>query len=122
MNSQNVVVLGASPKPSRYSNKAVQELLTQGHHVFPIHPSCAEIYGQKCYKHLDEITCKVDTLTLYVGEEKSTPLIENLLGLKPQRIVMNPGTENDLLEAKAIAQGITVIRGCTLVMLRTNQF
>jgi len=35
---------------------------------------------------------------------------------------MNPGAENDELEAAAQAQQIEVIRGCTLVMLRLGQF
>ena len=122
MNNQNVVVLGASPKEERYSNKAVRELLNHGHHVYPIHPQCAEIYGQICYKKLDDVGCQIDTLTLYVGKERSTQLMDNILSMKPTRIIMNPGAENDLLETKAKKNCIEVIRGCTLVMLRTAQF
>ena len=122
MNQQHVVVLGASPKEKRYSNQAVRELLAHGHHVYPVHPLSAEIHGQKCYKHLDEITHKIDTLTLYVGKDRSTQLIDSILSMKPKRIIMNPGAENELLEAKAKENGIEVVIGCTLVMLRTGQF
>jgi hypothetical protein len=119
---KNVVVLGASPKEDRYSNKAVHDLVTHGHNVYPIHPLCAEIHGQSCYKQLDDIPCEVDTLTLYVVKERSTQLMDKILSMKPSRIIMNPGTENDLLENQAKKQDIEVIRGCTLVMLRTGQF
>ncbi len=119
---QNVVVLGASPNEDRYSNKAVRDLLSHGHRVYPIHPLSAEIHGQSCYKSLDDVTCEVDTLTLYVGKERSTILMDNILSMKPRRIIMNPGAENDLLETKAKEHDIEVIRGCTLVMLRTAQF
>jgi predicted CoA-binding protein len=122
MNNKNVVVLGASPNVERYSNKAVRELVNHDHNVYPVHPVSTEIHGQKCYKHLDDITCQVDTVSLYVGEPRSTPLIDNILALKPSRIIMNPGAENDLLESKATDQGIEVVRGCTLVMLSTGQF
>jgi hypothetical protein len=44
------------------------------------------------------------------------------MALKPQRIIMNPGAESDALETVAQANDIEVIRGCTLVMLRTQQF
>ncbi len=122
MNQQHVVVLGASPKEKRYSNQAVRELLEHGHHVYPVHPLSTEIHGQSCVKHLDEITSNIDTLTLYVGKERSTKLINNILSMKPKRIIMNPGAENELLEAKAKEIDIEVVIGCTLVMLRTGQF
>lgn len=122
MNTQNVVVLGASPKEERYSNKAVYELANHGHHVYPVHPLATEIHGQTCYKHLDDIPGEVDTLTLYVGQERSTQLLDKILSRKPSRIIMNPGAENDLLETKAKEHNIEVVRGCTLVMLRTEQF
>ena len=119
---QHVVVLGASPKENRYSNKAVRDLLAYGHHVYPVHPLSAEIHGQSCHKHLDEITHNIDTLTLYVGKDRSTQLIDSILSMKPKRIIMNPGAENELLELKAKENNIEVVIGCTLVMLRTEQF
>ena len=122
MNPQHVVVLGASPKEKRYSNQAVRELLAHGHHVYPVHPLSAEIHGQSCYKHIDEITNNIDTLTLYVGKERSTELMDSILSMKPKRIIMNPGAENELLEVKAKENNIEVVIGCTLVMLRTEQF
>ncbi|OQW89592.1 MAG: CoA-binding protein [Thiotrichaceae bacterium IS1] len=120
--TEKVAVLGASPKDDRYSNKAVQALLNNDHQVFPIHPICAEIHGQRCFKQLTDLPDSIDTLTLYVGEEKSSELLEQILSIKPKRIIMNPGAENSILEEKALAQGIEVVRGCTLVMLRTGQF
>jgi uncharacterized protein len=122
MSNQNVVVLGASPKEERYSNQAVRLLVEHGHHVYPVHPLSEQIHGQTCYPNLDKIPCEIDTLTLYVGEARSTPLIDKILSLKPSRIIMNPGAENDVLESKALENQIEVVRGCTLVMLRTGQF
>jgi predicted CoA-binding protein len=122
MSQQKVIVLGASPKEDRYSNKAVQQLLNHGHQVFPIHPTCDQILGQTCYKSLAEVPEPVDTITLYVGADKSTELAEKILGLKPKRIIMNPGAENAALAQQAKQQNIEVVEGCTLVMLRTKQF
>ncbi|MCK5716340.1 MAG: CoA-binding protein [Thiomargarita sp.] len=122
MTQQNVVIVGASPNEERYSNKAVHDLIAHKHHVYPIHPLATEIHGKKCYKHLTDIPSSVDTVTLYVGKRRSTDLMSEILALKPKRIIMNPGAENELLETKAKEQGIEVVQGCTLVMLRTEQF
>ncbi len=122
MSAKTVVVLGASPKPERYSNMAVRDLAAHGHQVYPVHPLSAAIHGQRCYKKLEDIEAAVDTVTLYVGADTSEPLIDAILALHPARIIMNPGAENDHLEAQAQALNIEVVRGCTLVMLRTQQF
>lgn len=64
----------------------------------------------------------IDTVTLYLGEARSDPLIEEIIAVKPRRIIMNPGAENDRLDSEASAAGIEVVHGCTLVMLKTRQF
>ncbi|MCV6639040.1 CoA-binding protein [Candidatus Albibeggiatoa sp. nov. NOAA] len=122
MMSYKVAVLGASPKADRYSNKAVKMLLEYGHEVLPIHPNIDKIHDQACYKNLAAIDQPIHTLTLYVGEERSNKMLDEIVGLQPQRIIMNPGTENDFLKKEAEKQGIEVVKGCTLVMLQTKQF
>ena len=64
----------------------------------------------------------VDTLTLYIGPQRQPEWYDYLLGLKPKRIVFNPGTENEEFEALARKQGIETLEACTLVMLRSRQF
>ncbi len=64
----------------------------------------------------------IDTVTLYLGEPRSNPLIDEIIQAKPRRIIMNPGAENPSLAEKAEEAGIEVVEGCTLVMLQTGQF
>ena len=45
-----------------------------------------------------------------------------MIDLKPDRVIMNPGTESDEIEDRLTAKGIAVLKACTLVMLRTGQF
>jgi hypothetical protein len=59
---------------------------------------------------------------LYLGEARSTPLMDEIVATQPRRIIMNPGAENEALAEKARAHGIDVIYGCTLVMLRAGTF
>jgi predicted CoA-binding protein len=119
---ETVAVLGASPKPGRYAYKAFELLREYGHHPLPVNPACDEILGEKCYPTVSDAPGPIDTVTLYLGETRSTPLIDQIIGAKPRRIIMNPGAENSALAAKAEEAGIEVVEGCTLVMLRTGQF
>jgi predicted CoA-binding protein len=46
--SETVVVLGASPKPERYSWQAVNTLTEHGHRVLPVNPYHREVAGIQC--------------------------------------------------------------------------
>lgn len=119
---EKVVVLGASSDPERYSFKCIKMLLDRNYPVILVHPSEKEILGLKVQKNLQDITEPFHTLTLYVNPKISSSLSETILKLNLKRVIMNPGSENDELEKKLIAQKIEVVRGCSLVMLTTSQF
>ena len=119
---RNVAVLGASPKPERYSNQAIRLLASFDYRPIPVNPAYAEVEGMACFPSLAEIGEPVHTITLYLGPTRSTPLIDEILAANPQRIIMNPGAENEDLAAAASGAGIEVVEACTLVMLRTGLF
>jgi predicted CoA-binding protein len=119
---KGVAVLGASRKPDRYANRAMQMLREYGYRAIPINPAVGEILGEKCYPSIGDVPGKIDTLTLYLGKARSDPLIDEIIEARPRRIIMNPGAENEDLAVKARKQGIEVVEGCTLVMLRSGLF
>ncbi len=119
---QTVAILGASPKPDRYAYRAFEMLRQYGHQPIPINPAFPEIQGEKCFPKISDAPKPIDTVTLYLGEARSNPLIDEIIEAKPRRIIMNPGAENFALAEKAEEAGIEVVEGCTLVMLQTGQF
>ena len=119
---ETVAVLGASPKPDRYAYQALQLLQQYGHRTLPVNPAFDQILGEKCYPRISDAPGPIDTVTLYLGESRSSSLIDEIISAKPRRIIINPGAENSALAAKAEEAGIEVVEGCTLVMLRTGQF
>lgn len=121
-NVETVAVLGASPKPDRYAYRAMQMLRQFGHRAIPVNPAFDEILGETCYGKLADLPGAVDTITMYLGKQRSDPLIEEIIAAKPKRIIMNPGAENDDLAARAQATGIEPVFDCTLVMLQTGSF
>jgi predicted CoA-binding protein len=119
---QKVAILGASPKPERFANKAFHMLREYGHTVLPVSPSLKELEGVKVFSSLGDIMEPVDTLTMYVGAKISSEMSDAILELKPKRVIFNPGSENPELQFKLERAGIEVEEACTLVLLRTNQF
>ena len=119
---QRVVVVGASAKPERYSNRAVRLLIQHGHDVVPIHPTESLIEGIPVVPTLEGLSGHVNTVTLYVSAKRSSTLEDAITSLKPNRVIFNPGAENPDLRAALEAQGIHTEEACTLVLLNTNQF
>ena len=117
-----VAVLGASPKPDRYANKAIKMLLAHNHTVIPVAPNYETIEGIDVIASLDEIKNPVDTLTVYVGPQNIAPHIAQIIQLKPKRVILNPGTESVELEAELKKHSIDFLKACTLVLLSTGQF
>ena len=118
----HVAVLGASPKPARYSNQCIRLLRQHGYRVTPIHPRFERIEDLPVTHSLDAIDDTVDTLTLYVGPALLEPQADDIVRLKPGRVIFNPGTETPEVQARLEEAGIEWFEACTLVMLKTNQF
>ncbi|HMP89669.1 MAG TPA: CoA-binding protein [Kiritimatiellia bacterium] len=118
-----VAVLGASTNPERYSNQAIRMLVEHGHSVIPVNPAYEEIEGLAAAKSLDELEPgSVDTVTMYVGADRSRSLAETLKTLRPRRVIFNPGAENPELASALTSAGIETENACTLVLLRTGAF
>jgi len=122
MTAQHVVVLGASPKAERFSNQAVRLLKAHGYAVTPVNAAVASIEDLPVVKDLRAIRDTVFTLSVYVGPERSAGLIDDMVALRPMRVILNPGTESPALEAALRAHGIEVLQDCTLRMLQEGRF
>jgi len=120
--TERVVIIGASDNPERYSHQAQLLLRQHGHEVVPVHPKLAVIEGVPVVADVRAISGPVDTVTLYVGPAISAGLKDDLVALKPRRVIFNPGTENTALQAALTSAGIECEQACTLVLLRTGQF
>lgn len=120
MNKRTVIV-GASPEPSRYSYLATVNLKKKGHSVFPVGIRAGNIDGVEILTGKPELD-DIDTVTLYVGPQNQKFWSDYILGLKPKRIIFNPGTENVDLFASAAEMGIECVEACTLVMLSVGNY
>ncbi|HDT15010.1 MAG TPA: CoA-binding protein [Firmicutes bacterium] len=119
---ERVAVIGASNKPQRYSYKAIEALVRNGHEAIPFNPALKEVLGINVTNKIEDITGAIDTVTLYVGPDRIAAMAESIAALKPKRIIANPGAESEVMRQTAEKNGIEYIEACTLVMLSTGQF
>jgi len=119
--SRKTLVLGASLKAARYSNKAIHALRANDHEVIALGLRKGMVQDVKINREKYRYKF-IDTVTMYLGEDNQEEYEEYIIGLKPKRIIFNPGAENPSFAAKAAKAGIETIEACTLVMLSTGQY
>jgi len=114
-------VIGLSDNPERYAYKAAERLLLHGYPVIGYGLRPCTVMGISVITNKHAVT-GIDTVTLYVGPARQDAWLPLILDLAPRRVILNPGTENHIIEQKLIDSGIEVIEACTLVMLATGEF
>tara|TARA_B110000046_G_C12970205_1_gene388578 strand:+ start:915 stop:1280 length:366 start_codon:yes stop_codon:yes gene_type:complete len=120
--SKKTAVIGASSNPRRYSFLATNMLRENEFEVLPLGIKAGEINGKAIILDWPSTIADLDTVTMYIRPNNQPEHYAYILGLKPRRLIFNPGTENPEFSALANLQGIETIEACTLVMLRTSQF
>lgn len=121
MTKKKTLVLGASPNPSRYSYKAIHKLLMHEHPVIPMGIRKDEVAGLKIVNNQPHFT-NIHTVSMYIGSKLQSQYYDYLISLKPERIIFNPGTENDEFMNLCKENGIEVVEHCTLIMLNEGIF
>ena len=120
---KKTLIVGATTNPARYAYIAASMLKDYGHSIVPIGIKKGEVFGEPILNIREKPAISdIDTITLYIGPQHQPEWYDYLIGLKPNRIIFNPGTENLEFEKMAENAGIEALEACTLVLLRTNQY
>lgn len=115
------LVVGASANPNRYSNIAIKRLLDKDLPVKALGLKKGKVVTiniddeKKDYKN-------IDTVTLYLNPKRQEEFYEYVIGLKPRRVIFNPGAENEEFSRLLEENNIEALDACTLVMLSINEY
>lgn len=119
--NKKTLVFGASLKPERYANIALQKLVNYGHEVVAFGSKKGEVAGVSIDTELMPYK-DIHTVTLYLNDQNQKPYYDYLVKLNPERIIFNPGTENPEFYNLLSQKTIEFEEACTLVLLSTNQY
>jgi predicted CoA-binding protein len=119
---KTTLVLGASSNPDRVAYQAIKSLKKRNIPLIAIGKKSYEDSEMTIINGMPSDIGPVHTVTLYLGPPNQTEYYDYIISLKPKRIIFNPGTINPELAKIASENGIEVVEGCMLVMLKTGQF
>ena len=118
--NHRVLVLGASLNPERYAHKVALQLNRLAYDVVLVGNKPGIIDGLSIETYIPNKS--YDTVTLYLGAKNQQQYHDQLLKLKPKRIIFNPGAENSVFQKLALQKDIEAFEACTLVMLSMGTF
>ncbi|SEL34687.1 hypothetical protein SAMN04487910_2202 [Aquimarina amphilecti] len=121
MASKKTLVLGASLKSNRYSNLAINKLVSFNHDVVAIGLREGVVSGVKIETDVIDFEY-IDTVTLYLNPTRQEQYYKYIVNLNPRRVIFNPGTENPEFYKILRQANIDMEVACTLVLLSTNQY
>lgn len=122
---KSTLVLGASDHPYRYAGIAINRLLDYGYPVLALGKRPGKVREVEILTDPDDPAfsdADVDTITVYLNPANQRMYYDWILDMKPQRVIFNPGAENNELGKLLLQHGITPVNACTLVMLSTGQY
>lgn len=119
---KKTLVLGASPNPDRFSNKAVRSLRRRGIPVIAVGRREGTIDDTPVVTEMPGPEAGIHSVALYMSAAYQEDFYESIMALKPSRIIFNPGTANPELEEMARNAGIEVVENCMLDMLNSGKF
>ncbi|WP_299627393.1 CoA-binding protein [uncultured Tenacibaculum sp.] len=118
---KTTLVIGASIKPERYSNKAIKRLVDKKVEVKAIGLRSGIVAGVTIDTEL--IPYKdIHTVTLYLNPSRQKQYYNYIIDLRPERVIFNPGTENYEFIKLLQEENIETEAACTLVLLGTGQY
>jgi len=121
MSNKKTLVLGASLKPERYSNAAINKLKANNHEVLAFGLVPGRVNSVSIDTELLDYT-DIHTVTLYLNSNHQKKYYKYILGLNPRRVIFNPGTENPEFMELLSAQNISYEVACTLVLLSIGEY
>ncbi len=119
--NKKTVVIGASDNPERYAHKAAIALQNHHHEIVLLGKRSGTVNGIEIQKNKPEIL-DVNTVTLYINTTHQQEWYNYIIDLKPERVIFNPGTENQEFEQLLRNNSIEPLEACTLVMLSIGDY
>jgi uncharacterized protein len=109
--SRVIAVVGASPDPSRDSNRVMGFLKQRGYRVIPVNPTSAgeEVHGERILAALQDIDEPVDMVDVFRRSDSVGPIVQDAIAIGARVVWMQLGVVNEEAAQAARAAGLRVV-------------
>lgn len=112
-----VAIVGASTDRRKFGNKALRAFRHQGFTVVPIHPTAAEVEGEKAYPSVLDYPGPIDEVSIYLPADTSLPVLDQIAKKGIPVVWLNPGADEPHVVVRARALGLNPRVACSILAI-----
>ena len=119
---KTIAIIGLSPKPEKDSHKVAKYLQSVGYKIIPVYPKEDEILGEKVYRSLSEIPCKVDMVDMFRKPAIADTIVDEIAKRDDVKVLwLQKGIVNNNSAKRAKDMGLKVVQNrCSMIEHRAN--
>jgi hypothetical protein len=114
--NKSIALLGASRSGNKFGNLALNELKQRGFQVFVVHPTAAEIDGERCYPSLAALQGKTDAALLVIPPAQVAQALREVSAAGMHYAWLQQGAETPEALRLGDELGLQVVSGRCILM------
>jgi predicted CoA-binding protein len=109
--SRVIAMIGASPREDRPSHGVMRFLLSKGHRVYPVNPTCtgAQIHGQVVLQTLQDVPEKIHMVDIFRRSALAGDAVDDAIKVGAKTVWMQLGVIDEEAARRAEEAGLTVV-------------
>ena len=107
--TETIAVVGASKDPSKPSHRIPAYLQSQGYRIIPVSPRGGEIFGERVYESLDQVTEPVDVVDVFRPTEETPDIARQAVALGAKVLWLQTGISSDEARQIGVQGGMQVV-------------
>jgi uncharacterized protein len=122
---RRIAVAGLSHDQPNPGNAIYRRLRSSGYEVFPVHPSAAEVEGDRCYRSVADVPGGVDGIVITTHPDVSAAVVRDCIAAGVTRVWLHRSVGAGSVSPEAVAlceeHGIALLDGgCPLMVLEPD--
>jgi predicted CoA-binding protein len=123
LSAKNIAVVGVSRNNKKFGYSAYNTLKSKGFKVFAVNPNADNINGDTCYKSIEQIPEKIESVLVVLPPEKTKDIVKQAFSLNINNIWLQQGAESDEAISFCVEKGMNIVyKQCILMFTEPVSF
>ena len=104
-----IAVIGLSSDPWRPSNSVAGYMRRSGYRVIAVNPNETEVFGDRAYAHLSQVSEKVDLVDIFRRSDEAGSAVDDAIAAGAKAVWLQEGVIDNAAAQRALDAGLMVV-------------
>ena len=106
---RTIAVIGLSSDPWRPSNSVAGYMRRNGYRVIAVNPHETEVFGDRAYTHLSQVSEKVDLVDIFRRSDEAGSAVDDAIAAGAKAVWLQEGFIDNAAAQRALDAGLMVV-------------